>query len=116
MLVRTLSILYFVRNNAFAYIHGHSVGGTNPSLLEALAATKLNLLYDCVFNKEVARDSAIYWNLNNDSLKSVIEKAELLSEDEINKYGNASKEVILDHYKWEFIVSSYEKLFLGKKI
>ena len=106
--------LKLIRNNAFAYIHGHSVGGTNPSLLEALASTKLNLLYDCVFNKEVASDSAIYWNLNNDSLKSVIEKAELLSVDEINKYDNASKEVILNHYKWEFIVSSYEKLFLGK--
>ena len=39
-------LLKYIRENAFAYFHGHEVGGTNPSLLEALASTKLNLLLD----------------------------------------------------------------------
>ena len=44
------------------YLHGHEVGGTNPSLLEALESTDLNLLLDVGFNKEVAEDGALYWN------------------------------------------------------
>lgn len=51
-----------IRELAYAYLHGHSVGGTNPSLLEALASTKLNLLYDVGFNREVGEDSALYWS------------------------------------------------------
>ena len=39
-------LLYLIRKNAFAYIHGHEVGGTNPSLLESLATTEINLLLD----------------------------------------------------------------------
>ena len=57
--------------NAFAYFHGHEVGGTNPSLLEALASTKLNLLLDVGFNREVGEDGAIYWK--KDELARVIE-------------------------------------------
>ena len=49
-----------IRENAYGYFHGHEVGGTNPSLLEALASTKINLLLDVGFNKEVAQDSALY--------------------------------------------------------
>ena len=40
---------------------GHEVGGTNPSLLEALGSTKLNLLLDVGFNREVAEGNALYW-------------------------------------------------------
>ena len=51
-----------IREDAYAYFHGHEVGGTNPSLLEALASTDLNLLLGVGFNREVARDSALYWS------------------------------------------------------
>ncbi len=104
--------LKLIRKNAYAYIHGHSVGGTNPSLLEALASTKVNLLYDCVFNKEVAEDSAIYWNLDNDNLKNIIDKTDKLSEEEIEKFNIDSKNQILNRYKWEYIVKAYENLFV----
>ena len=104
-----------IRKNAYAYIHGHSVGGTNPSLLEALAATKINLLYDCVFNKEVGQNSSIYWNLENNSLKNIIESCDKLGEEEINKFASIAKNVILNNYTWDFIVSSYEKLFIGEE-
>jgi len=104
-----------IRKNAYAYIHGHSVGGTNPSLLEALAATKINLLYDCVFNKEVGQDSSIYWNLENNSLKNKIEFCDKLGEEEINKFASIAKNVILNNYTWDYIVSSYEKLFIGEE-
>ncbi len=106
--------LKLIRNNAYAYIHGHSVGGTNPSLLEALASTKINLLYDCVFNKEVAETSAIYWNLSENNLKNIIETTDKLGEEKIEKFNIDSNNQILKRYKWEFIVSSYEKLFIGE--
>ena len=54
-------LLKKIRECAYAYIHGHEVGGTNPSLLEALASTKLNLLLDVGFNREVAEEGALYW-------------------------------------------------------
>ena len=67
-------LLKYIRENAFAYFHGHEVGGTNPSLLEALESTKLNLLLDVGFNREVGEDGALYWQvllirLNNWTLK-----------------------------------------------
>ena len=48
-------LLKKIRENAYAYFHGHTVGGTNPSLIEALGSTNLNLLVDVGFNREVAK-------------------------------------------------------------
>lgn len=55
-----------------AYFHGHTVGGTNPSLIEALGSTDLNLLVDVSFNKEVAEDCALYWSCKPGSLAIVL--------------------------------------------
>ncbi len=55
-------LLKKIRENAYANFHGHTVGGTNPSLLEALSSTSLNLLIDVGFNREVAQNAAWYWN------------------------------------------------------
>lgn len=54
-------LLKYIRKEAFAYIHGHEVGGTNPGLLEALAQTDLNLVLGVPFNQSVAQDTARYW-------------------------------------------------------
>ena len=56
-----------------AYFHGHTVGGTNPSLIEALGSTDLNLLVDVGFNKEVAEDCALYWSRKPGSLAKLID-------------------------------------------
>ena len=58
-------LLMNIRKNAFAYLHGHEVGGTNPSLLESLATTNLNILLNVPFNKEVARNTAVYFTKYN---------------------------------------------------
>ena len=55
-------LLKKIREKAYCYIHGHEVGGTNPSLLESLAMTKINLLLDVGFNREVAMEGAIYFS------------------------------------------------------
>ena len=48
-------LLREIRVGSFAYIHGHSAGGTNPSLLEALSTTDINILYDVSYNREVGK-------------------------------------------------------------
>ena len=65
-------LLKKIRENAYAYFHGHTVGGTNPSLIEALGSTDLNLLVNVGFNKEVAIDSALYWDREEGKLARLI--------------------------------------------
>lgn len=105
-------LLKKVRENAHAYFHGHEVGGTNPSLLEALASTRLNLLLDVGFNREVAEDSALYWTKEKGNLAQLIHRADEMSESEISKFEAASSSRITEAYSWRFIVNSYEQLFL----
>ena len=104
-------LLKYIRENAFAYFHGHEVGGTNPSLLEALASTKLNLLLDVGFNREVGEDGAIYWK--KDELSQVIEKVEQFDAKMIDELDRQSNQRIADAFTWEKIVTDYEKLFKG---
>lgn len=104
-------LLKKIRENAFAYIHGHSVGGTNPSLLEALGLTDVNLLFDVIFNREVAEDGAKYWSLDDGDLAALIDKTDDMSENEIETIGNKAKKRIDNFYNWEYITEKYQKLF-----
>ena len=108
-------LLKKIREQAYGYFHGHEVGGTNPSLLEALASTRLNLLLDVGFNREVAENSALYWTKEPGNLAALIGRAEAMSENEISLFDEASTGVIRDRYSWRFITDSYEALFLGKE-
>lgn len=105
-------LLKKIRENAFAYFHGHSVGGTNPSLLEALGSTKLNLLYDVGFNREVAEDAALYWNLDEGNLSGIINESDELSIDRILAFGDMAKERISMAYSWQYICDRYLEEFL----
>lgn len=104
-------LLKYIREYAFAYFHGHEVGGTNPSLLEALASTKLNLLLDVGFNREVGEDGAIYWK--KDELARVIEEVEGFDQAAITDLDFKSSQRILSAFTWEKIVSDYEEVFKG---
>lgn len=105
-------LLKKIRENAYGYIHGHEVGGTNPSLLEALASTKINLLLDVVFNKEVGLDGAIYFNKEDYSLANLIDSADKFSDKEIEELSTKAKKRIENEYTWRYIVDKYETLFL----
>lgn len=104
-------LLAKIRVNAYGYLHGHEVGGTNPSLLEALGSTKLNLLLDIGFNREVAEDAALYWRKDCGSLSTLIEYADNLTALEINKYGMLAKERIKNNYSWQKICNEYYEIF-----
>lgn len=103
-------LLSHIRQNAFAYIHGHSVGGTNPGLLEAMAETDVNILYDVSFNREVGQAAALYFR-DEDQLSDDIEKCDRFSDEERSALGTRAKERIKTEYQWGKIVAQYETLF-----
>lgn len=107
-------LLKAIRINAFAYIHGHSVGGTNPSLLEAMATTNINLLLNVDFNIEVGSSTAIYWGKQLHSLTDIINNVETFSNEYIQKLGDEAKQIIKEKYSWDLIINKYENLFLNK--
>ncbi len=104
-------ILVRLRKNAKAYIHGHSAGGTNPSLLEALSITDVNILYNAVYNEEVGEDATLYFSKGEGSLCKQIEKIEKFKSKEQSEYGLKAKQRIIDEYTWEIVVKKYKKLF-----
>lgn len=108
-------LLMKIRENAYGYFHGHEVGGTNPSLLEALSSTDLNLLLDVGFNREVAEDSALYWTKEPGSLANLIAAADALCENDQMQLGAKSTKRIQEAYRWEFICEQYEKIWGTRK-
>lgn len=102
-----------IRENAYGYFHGHEVGGTNPSLLEALGSTNLNLLLDVGFNREVAEKNAVYWTKEPGNLAALIEKADEMSKADIESYGVKAKGRIAQAYSWQYIADRYEEVFLN---
>ncbi len=105
-------LLMKIRENAWAYFHGHEVGGTNPSLLEALGSTDLNLLLSVGFNKEVALDAAIYWTNENGSHSTLINKIDKIGAEKRGEYGRKAKQRIKDAYNWQYICDRYAEEFL----
>ena len=102
-------LLKYIRENAYCYLHGHEVGGTNPSLLEALFSTKLNLLLDIGFNREVAEDSAVYWSKR--SLANKIDEMDNVGDSFIKEMDKKSRQVVSDLYNWPHIINEYETCF-----
>lgn len=100
--------LNMLRQNCFAYIHGHSVGGTNPSLLEIMSMKKVILAHGNAFNKEVCGDTAIYFN----DVNELQEKMEAITEKMENfvQLQNESYNRVKEEYSWNKIVDSYLKL------
>lgn len=108
-------LLKKIRENAYGYFHGHEVGGTNPSLIEALATTELNILFDIGFNREVAQDGAIYFTKEPGNLSSIIDTVDSYSNDEILLYSKKAKERVYHEYTWKKIIEDYENLFMTWK-
>ncbi|MGN0343021.1 MAG: beta 1-4 rhamnosyltransferase Cps2T [Roseburia sp.] len=107
------TLLARIRSMARGYLHGHEVGGTNPSLLEALATTKVNLLLDVGFNREVGEDGALYWTKEAGSLRTLLHQVDKMDETERQHLADMARKRMREHYSWESIVEQYEKLFLA---
>lgn len=103
--------------NARSYIHGHSVGGTNPSLLRAMGAGAPVLAFDCEFNREVTAGNAFFWSTADEL--SVIFDEIATGEDEFTHesmdaemrvFADACRIRIAEHYQWDQITDQYEAL------
>lgn len=105
-------LLKKIRENAYGYIHGHKVGGTNPSLLESMASTDLNLLIDVDFNRETGGDTALYWKSKIGDLSLLIDKTDNMSLEERSEYGRKAKARVASVYNWKNIGDEYRKLWI----
>jgi len=105
-------LLKKIRENAYGYLHGHEVGGTNPSLLEALGSTDINLLLDVGFNREVGKDCALYWGKTSGDLSKLIDRVDELNEKQIIELSKKAKARISSEYSWNKIVNDYEESIL----
>jgi glycosyltransferase involved in cell wall biosynthesis len=96
--------------NARTYVHGHSVGGTNPSLLRAMGAGAPVLAYDCEFNREVTAQRAFFWS-DAESLAGILDEvAEGEIDDELVAMSTAGRERIAQHYQWDAVTDDYQAL------
>lgn len=97
-----LDVLYALRKNAAMYIHGHSAGGTNPSLVEAMFFGKPIFAFDCVYNRATTNNQAYYFK-DSKSLKILIEQPGF--------DGAVMRQVAKEQYTWKGIASQYEDLY-----
>lgn len=99
-----------LRHNARIYFHGHSVGGTNPSL-EAMACQTFIIAHDNEFNRSVCNENALYFTSKED-VSSLISTYDCGYEMMILQMKQDSLRVIKENYSWKLIVDSYEDLFI----
>ena len=92
-----------------AYFHGHSVGGTNPSLLEALGCGNIVIAHDNVFNREVAGDAGRYF-IAADDIPRLVAGVESLTEGERTACAARSRNRISGRYSWDVITRQYMDL------
>ena len=96
-----------IRSNCSLYVHGHSAGGTNPSLVEAMFLGLPIFAYDVNYNRETTENAAIYFN---DS-KSLLELLKNKDSKELKKTGGKLEEVARRRYNWETLSEKYAVLF-----
>ena len=99
-----------LRHFSKAYFHGHSVGGTNPSLLEAMSCRSFILAHDNPFNKGVLGADAIYFG-NQKELTTHFNSMEDLISQKSRTFKNDNFEKIIQYYDWERITRQHEDLF-----
>lgn len=103
--VYDLTKLYVLRSNCSVYLHGHSAGGTNPSLVEAMFFAKPIIAFDCVYNRESTENQASYFK-NTTELISILNNSPEQCEN-----GLVMFEIAQRRYTWATITQQYESLY-----
>lgn len=106
--VYDITVLNNLRYYSKYYFHGHSVGGTNPSLLEAMAAKSFIIAHDNEFNKSVLEENACYFNTSDDVCRLLDETIDM--EEDLVRENNYMK--IKELYSWDYIIDEYESLII----
>jgi len=98
-----------LQNNSYLYFHGHSVGGTNPSLLEAMASEALIAAHNNPFNKSVLHTDAFYFS-NSNEVRDIVETVQRKEPEKTMVSNNLNK--IKYQFNWEMIIDQYEEFIL----
>ena len=101
--VYDLRKLYALRNNCLIYLHGHSAGGTNPSLVEAMFFAKPIIAFDCIYNRESTENKALYFNSASDLSSKLDNVPESIGQDMLD--------IAQRRYTWATIARQYESLY-----
>jgi rhamnosyltransferase len=104
-------LLNMLRQNCFAYIHGHSMGGTNPALLEAMIMKNKILVHNNKFTRSVCQETVLYF-LNSEELKNLIEKVELHPE-QFEYLVDSAYNRVKQNYNSRKIICDFEKLIVS---
>jgi glycosyltransferase involved in cell wall biosynthesis len=102
------SILNQIRSNCFVYVHGHSAGGTNPSLVEAMFVGLPVIAYDISYNRETTYNKSLYFKTANE-LSAIMNN---INEQELVAVSNKLKDVSNHNYKWEKIANEYYNILM----
>lgn len=104
-----LGKLKTLRSGASYYVHGHSAGGTNPSLVEAMHFGKAILVYDCDYNRSTTENKAIFFG-NSAELQQLVESLDKAVAD---KVGLDMLEIANRRYTWRIVAEQYFSLLKG---
>ncbi len=107
--IYSMEVLNNLRYYAKMYFHGHSVGGTNPSLLEAMASQVFICAHSNDFNKSVLQDDAVYFS-NDTEITAII--TSYIGREFKQKAINNNLKKIKEIYTWNNIVTAYEELLV----
>lgn len=100
-------ILNQIRSNCFIYLHGHSAGGTNPSLVEAMFLKLPIIAFDCSFNRATTNNNCMYFE-NSLDLKN---KLKIVNSIKLTEISEQMYNYAYQNYRWELIASKYQDLF-----
>lgn len=104
--VYDLKVLNVLRSNCAVYIHGHSAGGTNPSLVEAMFFEKPIIAFDCIYNRETTENKAVYF-LDSEDLESILHDKTI----DLESNAKSMLEIANRRYRWKTIARQYESLY-----
>lgn len=100
-----------LRHFSYLYFHGHSVGGTNPSLLEAMASGCFIAAHDNEFNRSILKENALFFHHQED-ISRILSNMSTLSPTTKNKIIACNLKVTQNGYSWEKLINDYEAYFL----
>lgn len=102
-------LLRALRLAAFAHFHGHEVGGTNPSLVEAMGLGSFILALDTPYNREVLDGAGLFFQKDVESFVRTVREAEELEDGRVERLRERARDRVRSHYNWERITDEYER-------
>ena len=103
------NLLFLLRRNACSYVHGHTVGGINPAILESLSTGTPVLARDTIYNREVLEDAGRYFD-GRESLSSLLAEVEALSPEEWSAAARRVGARQRPEFTWPHVVAEYERI------